>query len=104
MSKADEMFEKLGYSIKENIYENGFETVEYRKIIEDDIFGTIVKIIEIYNPKFYHFPFIRLTKIIKDILREDAFDLSIQELQAINEKVKELRMDKIKEIRKKGEI
>ena len=35
-------------------------------------------------------PFIRLTTIIKEILQKDNFDLSVQELQAINEKVKEL--------------
>lgn len=91
MSKADEMFEELGYEkIVENIFNNEIENVEYRKTIEDEGFSTTIKIIEIYNPKFYVKPFVNLVAIKKEIMLKDSFELSIQELQAINEKVKEL--------------
>lgn len=91
MSKADEMFESLGYEkAEENIYENKIENITYKKTIEDDGFSTIVKIIEIYNPKFYIKPFINLIAINTDTYTKDTFNLSVQELQAINEKVKEL--------------
>lgn len=91
MSKADEMFKSLEYEkAEENIYENEIENITYKKTIEDDGFRTIVKIIEIYNPKFYIKPFINLVAINKEAYTKDNFDLSIQELQAINEKCKEL--------------
>ena len=90
MSNADEMFEKLGYEKDEEVYENEVETVKYRKIIKDDVFEDIVKIIELNNPKFYHYPIIRLTQILKRVLRKDDFDLLLNELQAINQKCKEL--------------
>lgn len=92
MSRADEMFEKLGYEkVIENIYENEIENIEYRKAIKDRDFSAIIKIIEIYNPKFYIAPFINLVEINKNIMQKDSFDLSFNELQAINEKVKELQ-------------
>lgn len=91
MSKADEIFGILGYEkAEENIYENKIENITYKKTIEDDGFTTIVKIIEIYNPKFYIKLFINLTEINTDTYTKDSFNLSVQELQAINEKVKEL--------------
>lgn len=91
MSKADEMFNELGYEKFEIIHKNKIEFIEYRKTIKDDGFSTIIKIIELHNPEFYISPFVRLTAIIKDILRNGCFDLSAKELQAINEKCKELR-------------
>lgn len=90
MSKADEIFEKLGYEKNEEKFKNEIETIEYRKIIKDNIYEEVVKIIELNNPKFYKFPIINLAKILKNIYRIDSFDLSLQELQAINEKFKEL--------------
>ena len=94
MSKADEMFDELNYKkVEENTYENEIENIEYRKIIEDGSFSTIIKIIEIFNPKFYVKPFINLIAINKNIMQKDSFDLSLKELQAINKKVKELGWD-----------
>lgn len=90
MSKADEIFNELGYEKNETIYKNKIEFIEYRKTIKDDGFSTAVTIIELYNSEFYISPFVRLTKIIKDILKNDCFDLSTKELQAINQKCKEL--------------
>lgn len=92
MSKADEIFGILGYEkAEENIYENKIENITYKKTIENNDFTTIVKIIEIYNPKFYIKPFINLTEINTDTYTKDSFNLSVQELQAINQKCKELR-------------
>lgn len=93
--KADEMFEELRYEkIEENVFQNEVENIEYRKTIEDNDFSTIIKIIEIYNPKFYIKPFVNLVVINTDIMQKYSFDLSLQELDAINEKVKELRLEK----------
>ncbi len=90
MSKADEIFEKLGYEKNEEKFENEIDTIEYRKTMKDDIYEEVVKIIELNNPKFYEYPIINLAKILKNVCRVSNFDLSLQELQAINEKVKEL--------------
>lgn len=91
MSKADEIFKKLNYKkVEENIYENEIENIEYRKIIENGSFSTIIKIIEIFNPKFYVKPFINLVAINKNIMQKDSFDLSLKELQAINKKCREM--------------
>ena len=70
MSKADEMFEKLGYEIKEHkpMFDNNF--------------------IDIFNKKIHKI--IRFTKGEKTIEIYGMPKLSMQELQAINEKCKEL--------------
>jgi len=84
MNKADEMFKELGYIKKEKRFENEIDT------IENDIYEEIVMIIELNNPKFYKHPIINLMKILKSVYRNSNVDLSLQELQAINEKIKEL--------------
>ena len=87
---ADEIFKKLGYIKKEEKFQNDIDTIEYRQIIKDDLYDEIVKIIELNNPKFYKYPIINLVKILKSANSENNIDLSLQELQAINKKVKEL--------------
>ena len=70
MSKADEMFEKLGY--KKSVGETTEVYMQSR------------------NSKYIYF-----SKLIKRIKFDGAYTfIDIQELQAINEKVKELRMDR----------
>lgn len=66
MSKADEMFEKLGYK---KLQDNK-DIAEY---INKDITNKVV---------FY--------KNLKEVAKLYHFEISMQELQAINEKVKEL--------------
>lgn len=90
MSEADKMFLKMGYVKKEEKFQNDIDTIEYRQTIKDDLYDEIVKIIELNNPKFYSYPIINLTKILKSINRESNIDLSLRELQAINMKVEEL--------------
>lgn len=69
MSKADEMFKKLGY-IKESDY--------YYRSKEE-------------QTKHKHIRFIRQTKeFIVESKLHFSYEITIQELQAINEKVKEL--------------
>ena len=63
MSKADEMFEKFGYMIFEDDY----------KVIFDDRNVNII-----------------FDKETKTINTNDGITLNLEELQAINEKVKEL--------------
>ena len=87
---ADEIFKKLGYIKKEEKFQNDIDTIEYRQIIKDDLYNEIVKIIELNNPKFYKYPIINLVKILKNVNRESNVDLSLRELQAINQKCKEL--------------
>lgn len=90
MSKADEMFKELGYEKEEDKY----------------------RIAYYLKQNFTHFIVIKkiyLYKIEKDICMEQwnitegikiSYNIGMQELQAINEKVKELRMDrKIREER-----
>lgn len=69
MSKADEMFEKLGYIEK---FKNYCEDEMYRKESSHQVEKSI---------KFYNYD-----KSIKIY----PFKINMQELQAINEKVKEL--------------
>lgn len=90
MSKADEMFEKLGYIKKEEKFENEIDTIEYRKTVKDDIYEEVVKIIEFNNPKFYKHPIMNLAKILKNVYRESNVDLSLKEVQAICLKCQEL--------------
>ena len=90
MSEADKMFLKMGYVKKEEKFQNDIDTIEYRQTIKDDLYDEIVKIIELNNPKFYSYPIINLTKILKSINRESNIDLSLRELQAINKKCEEL--------------
>ena len=77
MSKADEMFAELGYEKVTNIRENtGY----------------------VYFKKEKHFIYQEYPKIIfhnriKKLTIQNDY-LSMQELQAINEKVKELRLDR----------
>ena len=90
MSEADKMFEELGYKKKEERFENDIETIEYRQTMKDEIYEEVIKMIELNNPKFYEYPIINLVKILKNVYSETNVDLSLQELQAINMKVKEL--------------
>lgn len=90
MSKADEMFLKMGYIKTEERFQNDIDTIEYRQILKDDLYDEIVKIIELNNPRFYKYPIINLAKILKSVNRESNVDLSLKELQAINLKCKEL--------------
>lgn len=90
MSKADEMFLKMGYIKEEERFQNDIDTIEYRQILKDELYGEIVKIIELNNPKFYEYPIINLSKILKSVKRESNIDLSLRELQAINKKCEEL--------------
>ena len=72
MSKADEMFEKLGYKKEENQFSTSYKKDNYeicftKKIVRTVIYGNIEGMQHQYPKKIY-----------------------MQELQAINEKVKEL--------------
>lgn len=75
MSKADEMFKELGYR---NVRENEHWIV-YKGKEKDIDFNKKYKTIEVENGM-------------------ESKKFNMQELQAINEKVGELRMDKINEI------
>lgn len=90
MSKADEMFSRMGYVKKEERFKNDIDTIEYRQIIKDELYDEIVKIIELNNPRFYNYPIVNLVKILKSVNRESNVDLSLKELQAIHLKCKEL--------------
>lgn len=90
MSKADEIFSKMGYVKKEERFQNDIDTIEYRQTIKDDLYDEIVKIIELNNPRFYNYPIVNLVKILKSVNRESNIDLSLKELQAIYLKCKEL--------------
>ena len=69
--KADEMFEKLGY-IK---VEDNKDNIEYRKIVEGDLF---------------EIDFWKTDKTVSKNYYRDIGYISMQELQAINKKVEEL--------------
>ena len=90
MSKADEIFSKMGYVKKEERLQNDIDTIEYRQTIKDDLYDETVKIIELNNPRFYNYPIVNLVKILKSVNRESNIDLSLKELQAIYLKCKEL--------------
>lgn len=90
MSKADEIFSKMGYVKEEERFQNDIDTIEYRQTIKDDLYDEIVKIIELNNPRFYNYPIVNLVKILKSVNRESNIDLSLKELQAIYLKCKEL--------------
>ena len=77
MSKADEMFEKLGYQKHEDFISN--IGCFYCKEVSHYIYNNYPKIIFHYN--------------IKKLTIQNDF-LEMQELQAINQKVKELRLDR----------
>ena len=74
MSKADEMFKNIGYAKR-------IETIENEKL-------TLVE----YNKEN------KYSIIFKEITKETILDgfrgIELEELQAINEKVKELRLDR----------
>ena len=80
MSKADEMFKELGYKKSDYGYK-----ITYTKSVEDEDF-----VIEIMIESKLIF-----TEINDgcDVLDRRSFGLQIQELQAINEKVKEFGWD-----------
>lgn len=90
-SEADKIFEKLGYVKTEVKFENDIDTIEYKQIKKDEIFEEVVKIIELWNPKFYEYPTIKLVRILKSIRMQDEVNLTLEELQAISLKVKELK-------------
>lgn len=71
MSKADEMFEKLGYDRREELYGKRLLTIKY------------------YN--LGNLPEITFNKIEKTVRTTKNIDIKL--LQAINEKVKELRLE-----------
>ena len=74
MSKADEMFEELGYrKLTKRELENKFEK-EYFNLIEC----------------YYEAPMLIAVVFYKDKTFDTISSKNIQELQAINEKVKEL--------------
>lgn len=73
MSKADAMFKDLGYKKEEN--DNGIRYIEKGRLLGDN----------------FHFE-IFFAKVSKLIGATGL--LTMKELQAINEKVKELRMDR----------
>lgn len=86
MSKADEMFEKLGYekSVDKDDSERFSTYIKYSK---DGSYGSTIS--------FDHWD----KRICADTFDEDyewneAYYFTMQELQAINEKVKELRLGK----------
>ena len=74
MSKADEMFEELGYEIE--VIANG---TEYYKENEEKEIDFIVTV----------------DTEEKQIWIDDFHIITMQELQAINEKVKELRLEQL---------
>lgn len=90
MSKADKVFKRLGYIKKEVKFKGDIDTIEYRQTTKDEVYDEVIRIIELNNPKFYEYPIINLCKILKNIHSERNVDLSLQEIQAINEKCKEL--------------
>ena len=84
MSKADEMFNKLGY---ENFEETDY-FIEYQRKLDN-------------CSKFIRFDLLdkTFTSFYYVVIDKQSY-ITMQELQAINEKVKELRMDiKIREER-----
>ena len=91
MSEADKIFEKLGYVKTEVKFENDIDTIEYKQIKKDEIFEEVVKIIELWNPKFYEYPTIKLVRILKSIRMQDEVNLTLEELRAISLKLKELK-------------
>lgn len=78
MSKADEMFEKLGYG--KEFY--GYK-IEYTKTDSEEVYFIITIMIEA------KLIFAEIDDGCDEIDRK-SFGLQIEELQAINEKVKEL--------------
>ena len=85
MSKADEMFEKLEY--KKAI--TTFAGEEYYKIYKIDNLSKITS-------KEIHITFWYDDKTIsKDLNAEEIEFITMEELQAINEKVKELRLEQL---------
>lgn len=91
MSKADEIFRKLEYVKEETKFQNDIDTIEYKQIKKDEIFEEVVKIIELWNPKFYEYPTIKLVRILKSIRMQGEVNLTLEELQAISLKLKELK-------------
>lgn len=94
MSKADEMFEELGY---EKMVEHKFKEPEGEEVTELILYRDEVKSLEI---EFWN------DKTISKSCGYDMSYITMLELQAINEKVKELRLVKqlnkeIKELNKK---
>ena len=81
MSKADKMFEKLGYKKKENETEIEYSYVDKRDRYKDMniVFYKLYQKIEPYYPE------------CREDYESDSGVLNMQELQAINEKVKELK-------------
>jgi len=93
MSKADEMFEELEY---EKIVEHEFKEPENYDdgVTELILYRDEIKRLEI---SFWN------DKTISKTSNYDVSYLTMQELQAINEKVKELRLDiKSKEIQRES--
>lgn len=76
MSKADEMFKKLGYKKREAEYCIYYENKDNKTVIE---FGKLVKSIGNYQYSYEDNRYL-----------VDIYYFSMQELQAINEKCKEM--------------
>ena len=79
MSKADEMFEELGYVEKEE-YRNYYTNKDY----------TLYKKIDDPSQESIVFDYTKKTIKKRHIYTEIAREITIQDLKAINEKVKEL--------------
>lgn len=91
---ADDLFKELGYEKEEIILdsENIIDTIRYVKRTKEDIYMDVFKEIEINNPEIYSYPFVRLIKIINEI--PSSVDLSMEEINAINKKIEELKINK----------
>lgn len=87
MSKADEIFEKLGYEKDKEMAEMYCKVIIPFKKQKDIQFDVVTEEhIEIRMSKYDEFGELKFDRIV----------LSLKELQAINEKVEELRMEFIK--------
>lgn len=77
---ADEMFKELRYSKKENEFEIRYSYIDEKEYYNDEdiVFYKREKAIEIYHPE------------CREDYESDSGVISMQELQAINEKCKEL--------------
>jgi hypothetical protein len=82
MSKADKMFEELGYEKEENLE---LQYIRFRKFIFENEFQDIIFDLE-HNLLNFRREDINFYRTITAII-------SIKELQAINEKIKELRLE-----------
>ncbi len=81
MSKADEMFKELGYKKEED----NFGIIEYHKQTEEPYFGN-----KNYKCFYANYTIVFSSKNFYKYSNCNNKSFTMQELQAINEKVKEL--------------